>query len=411
MATLPKLPPIQLPGSAIDAATKAANAAKAAAEAAVPSFDTLMSAAKASVNVTADSLTSGASGLFKDASAAIASVGAAQFGIGGAAPDLKAFDAYKKQIADIQKNSLIDMAIAKAGLAQKAMEATAAGKAIGGDAIAGALAATKSIQNLQANLADPAKLAADAAEAALAKADTIASLKANTMLAMLSKPMAPGLAAAMGGSINPALINDLTKLNIIKAQETEASQDPPGEVPPSDTVRPKGKTRDVKFEGPDAAPIAAPPADNRVFAAEIANFSDRVSTARANYYAHIDIKWKKGDPEPTKDVQQKAFNAKVDELYDKIVDRDGANKERLERLAIIKAKPNIADRTAAENTFIAKIDVERKIFNTSEFMKKKDVLWDTYIKLFEKYKQAYDCWLNNGDRFGLPADVEKELKK
>ena len=404
LPSVPKVPSIQLPGSVIDAATKAANAAKAAAEAAVPSFDSLMSAAKASV-------TGAAGGLFKDTSAAVASVGAAQFGIGGDSPDLKAFEAYKQQVADVQKNAVIDMAIAKAGIAQKAMEATAAGKAIGGAAIAGALAATKSIQNLQANLSNPAALAADIAASAAAKADTIASLKANTMLAMLSKPMAAGLAGAMGAALDPALINNLTKLNIIKAQETDASQEPPGEEQPSDTVRPKSSTTDSNLDASGAVPIAPPPVDKKIYGIEIANFSDRVSAARKEYYAYIGVKWKKGDPEPSKEVQNKAFQAKVSERYDKVVGRDGADKERLDRVALIAAKPNEADRTEEEKALIARVDIERNTFNTGEWMNGKAAVWDTYIKLFERYKQAYDCWLNNGDRFSLPADIEKELKK
>jgi hypothetical protein len=404
LPSVPKVPSIQLPGSVIDAATKAANAAKAAAEAAVPSFDSLMSAAKASV-------TGAAGGLFKDTSAAVASVGAAQFGIGGDSPDLKAFEAYKQQVADVQKNAVIDMAIAKAGLAQKAMEATAAGKAIGGAAIAGALAATKSIQNLQANLSNPAALAADIAASAAAKADTIASLKANTMLAMLSKPMAAGLAGAMGAALDPALINNLTKLNIIKAQETEASQEPPGEEQPSDTVRPKSSTTDTNVEAASPPPITPPPVDKKIYGIEIANFSDRVSAARKAYYAYIGIKWKKGDPEPSKEVQNKSFFAIVEEKYDKVVGRDGANKERIAARAIKDAKPDETTRTEEEKALIAKTDVERNTFNTGEWMNGKAAVWDTYIKLFERYKQAYDCWINNGDRFTLPADIEQELKK
>ena len=47
---------IKLPGSLIDSVTKAANTVKAAAEAAVPSFDSLMTAARSSVSVLEDYL-------------------------------------------------------------------------------------------------------------------------------------------------------------------------------------------------------------------------------------------------------------------------------------------------------------------------------------------------------------------
>jgi hypothetical protein len=80
-------------------------------------------------------------------------------------------------------------------------------------------------------------------------------------------------------------------------------------------------------------------------------------------------------------------------------------------MALITAKPNEADRTEEEKALIARVDIERNTFNTGEWMNGKAAVWDTYIKLFERYKQAYDCWLNNGDRFSLPADIEKELKK
>ena len=186
---------IKLPGSLIDSVTKAANTVKAAAEAAVPSFDSLMTAARSSVSVTPNSI--GAGGLFKDISSTISSVGAAQFGIGGVSPNTAGFDAYKKQLADVQKNAVIDIAIAKAALAQKVKEATAAGNAISAGAITSALNATKSLQNLQTTMSDPTALAADVAASAAAKAQAIEGLKANTMLAILSKPLAAALAGAV----------------------------------------------------------------------------------------------------------------------------------------------------------------------------------------------------------------------
>ena len=402
--SVPKVPSIQLPGSVIDAATKAANAAKAAAEAAVPSFGSLMDAAKASV-------TGAAGGLFKDTSAAVASVGAAQFGIGGDAPDLKAFEAYKQQVADVQKNAVIDMAIAKAGIAQKAMEATAAGKAIGGAAIAGALAATKSIQNLQANLSNPAALAADIAASAAAKADTIASLKANTMLALLSKPMAPSLATAMGGALNSALINDETKFNIIKAQETEASQEPAGEAPPSDFVRPKSFSSDSPTVDPVAeAKITPPERDKKVYKIEVYNYAIKRDTARTAYLKHLGVTWKKDDPDPGREVTKAGLEKEVSAIYDKVVGRDGANKDRSTSSDIKDSKPNEADRTEEEKALIAKVSAEKEIFYAGEWWKKKNELFKTYSTLFENYKLVYDAWINNGDRFKLPADLEKELK-
>ena len=406
MATIPS---IQLPGSVIDAATKAANTAKAAAEAAVPSFDSLMSAAKTSVTATASSLTSGATGLFKDASSAISSVGAAQFGIGGESPNTVAFEAYKQKIADVQKNAMVDMAIAKAALAQKVKEATANGLPISSSAINSALDATKSLQNLQANLSNPAQLAADAAASAAAKADAIASLKANTMLAMLSKPMPPALAGAVGSTLNPALVNNLTKLNVIKAQETSATQEVPGQSPPTDTVRPKNFTSKVGLNSDSGPPVAPPAVDKRVYTSEVAAYSDKKDAAKKAYLAYIGVTWNKGDPDIPKDQKTASFDAKISERYDTVIGRAGANQERTDANAISKAKKK-DERTAEEQALIDKVLEDKKTFYASDWWKTYNSVYDTYSNYFDNYKLVYDCWLNNGNRFSLPAAVEKELK-
>jgi len=401
---------IQLPGSFIDSATKAANAAKAAAEAAVPSFDALMSAARASVSATASSISSGASGLFKDISSTISSVGAAQFGIGSESPNTEAFEAYKKQLADVQKNAMIDMAIAKAALAQKVREATAAGNPISSSAISSALDATKSLQNLQANLTNPAALAADAAASAAAKAQAIESLKANTMLAMLTKPMPTTLAGAVGSNMNPSLVNDVTKLNTIKAQETSATQPVPGQSAPLDTVRPKGGFVITNTVEP-SPPITPPSVDNRVYAAEVAAYADKRDNARSVYLAYVGVTWKKGDPNVEKSVQAKAFDDKLAEVLDGIVGRTGANQDRVNANAIAKAKPKDSGlRTAEEQALIDKVEEDKKVFRASSWWKKKGELYDTYSNYFDNYKLVYDCWINNGNRFSLPANVEKDLK-
>ena len=237
-----------------------------------------MSAAKTSVNVTKDSV-GAAGGLFKDISGSISSV-ASQFGMGGDNPNTEAFDAYKKQVADAQKNALIDMAVAKAALAQKVKEATARGEAIASSAVTAAMASTKMLQNMQANLTNPGAIAQLSAESAAAKADAISSLKANTMLAMLSKPLPAAMAGAVGSTMNPALVNNLTKLNIIKAQETSATQAVPGQGTPTDTVRPKGSAMITNIS-PEPPPIAKPEVDKRVYTAEVAAYGCLLYTSDA----------------------------------------------------------------------------------------------------------------------------------
>lgn len=411
MATLPSIPKlpstIQLPGSIIDAATKAANAAKAAAEAAVPSFSSLMDAAKASVSITAANI-GGGGGLFKDASAAVESV-AASFGIGGDNPNTEAFEAYKKQVADVQKNAVIDMAIAKAALSQKVKEATAAGQTIGAGAISGALDATKSLQNFQANLTNPAALAADAAATAAAKAEAINALKANTMLAMLSKPLPTTLAGAVGSNMNPALVNNLTKFNVIKAQETSATQPIPGQRPPSSSIRPTAGSVSASLDSPVAPPITQPPVDKRVFTAQVAAYETKKDNAKTAYLAHLGLTWSKGQPDFTKAERDAAFTAKVDSLYDGVIGRPGANADRIAAIAIAKSKTK-EERTPEEQAFITKIRPENKMWTDGEWNVKKEELYKTYSDYFDNYKLVYDCWLNNGDRFSLPAAVEKELR-
>jgi len=399
--------PIQLPGSLIDSTTKAANAVKAAAEAAVPSFDSLMTAARSSVSVTPDSI--GAGGLFKDISSTISSVGAAQFGMGGDSPNTAGFDAYKKQLADVQKNAVIDMAIAKAALAQKVKEATAAGNPISAGAITSALNATKSLQNLQTTMSDPTALAADVAASAAAKAQAIEGLKANTMLAMLSKPMPAALAGAVGSSMNPDLVNDVTKLNIIKAQETSATQTVPGQATPTDSIRPKDSVGTNTIDPPEAPSTTPPVVDKRIYASETVAYAIKKDAARSAYLAYIGITWKRGDPDPPKEQKAAAHDAKVTENYDGIIGRAGANQDRLDANAISKAKKK-DERTAEEQALIDKVLVDKKTFFAGPWWKKKEELFDIQDKYFDNYKLVYDCWINNRDRFSLPAAVEKELK-
>jgi len=368
-----------------------------------------MSAAKSSVSATADAISSGASGLFKDISSTISSVGAAQFGVGGDSPDTAGFDAYKKQLADVQKNAMIDMAIAKAALAQKVKEATAAGTQISAGAISSALDATKSLQNLQTTMSNPAALAADIAASAAAKAQAIEALKANTMLAMLSKPMPTALAGAVGSNMNPALVNDVTKLNIIKAQETSATQAVPGQGTPSDSVRPKGGVAPAAIDPPVTTPITPPAVDKRVYASQAVAYETKKDAAKSAYLAYIGVTWKKGDPEVPRDQKTAAHEAKVSENYDGIIGRAGANQDRLDANAIAKAKKK-DERTAEEQALVDKVLVDKKTFFAGPWWKKKEELFDIQAKYFDNYKLVYDCWLNNRDRFTLPADVEKELR-
>lgn len=401
---------IQLPGSIIDAATKAANAAKAKAEAAVPSFDSLMNAAKSSVNVSAAAVGT-AGGLFKDISSSINSV-ATSFGVGGPiAPPQAAVDAfnnYKKQLADAQKNAVLDVAVAKAALAQKVKEATAKGEQISTEAINSALGPTKMLQQMQANLTNPAAIAQLTAESAAAKAEAITSLKANTMLAMLTKPLPTAIAGAMSSNMDPALVNSATKLNIIKAQETSATQPVPGQRPPASTVRPTAASVSSSLDSPAAPPIAPPPVDRRVYTAQVVAYEDKKFKAKTAYLAHLGLTWSKGQPDFTKAERDAGLLAELDKVYDAQVGRPGANDDRKSAAAIKKAKPP-ADRTPEETALIDKVEAEKKTFYSKEWWTKRGELYDTYDKYYENYKLVYDCWINNGDRFSLPAAVEKEL--
>lgn len=399
MATLPSLPSsIQLPGSVIDAATRAANSAKAAAEAALPSFNSLMDAAKTS-------LTTGVGGLFKDVSATLNSVGASQFGIGSETPDVAAFEAYKKQVADVQKNAMIDMAIAKAALAQKVKEASAAGQAISAEVAADALNATKSLQNLQSNLTNPAALAADAAASAAAKAAAITSLKADAMLAMLSKPMPTALAGAVGSNMNAALVNDFAKLNIIKAQESSITQPVPGQAKPAPSIRPADTSITASLDSKSAvpAPVAPPSINNRVYKSQVLAYETKKDNSKIAYLAYLGLTWSKGQPDFTKAERDASLLSELKKVYDVQVGRTGAEDDRVAANAIKKAKPP-ADRTPEETALIDKVEEEKKIFYTKSWWTTKNSLYQTYSDYFDNYKLVYDCWINNGDRFSLPAD-------
>jgi hypothetical protein len=266
------------------------------------------------------------------------------------------------------------------------------------------------IQNLQSNLTNPAALAADAAASAAAKAAAITSLKADAMLAMLSKPMPTALAGAVGSNMNAALVNDFAKLNIIKAQESSITQPVPGQAKPAPSIRPADTSITASLDSKSAvpAPVAPPSINNRVYKSQVLAYETKKDNSKIAYLAYLGLTWSKGQPDFTKAERDASLLSELKKVYDVQVGRTGAEDDRVAANAIKKAKPP-ADRTPEETALIDKVEEEKKIFYTKSWWTTKNSLYQTYSDYFDNYKLVYDCWINNGDRFSLPAAVEKEL--
>jgi hypothetical protein len=156
------------------------------------------------------------------------------------------------------------------------------------------------------------------------------------------------------------------------------------------------------------APVAPPSINNRVYKSQVLAYETKKDNSKIAYLAYLGLTWSKGQPDFTKAERDASLLSELKKVYDVQVGRTGAEDDRVAANAIKKAKPP-ADRTPEETALIDKVEEEKKIFYTKSWWTTKNSLYQTYSDYFDNYKLVYDCWINNGDRFSLPAAVEKEL--
>jgi hypothetical protein len=234
-------------------------------------------------------------------------------------------------------------------------------------------------------------LAGFAATAAAGKSDIISTLKADAMLASLTKPMPALMSSVTADSLN---LNKIDKYAAIKAQEataTVAVQKTP------DTIRPSGGTKLT-----DSTTAPAPTDTSKfIFKYELKALGDEYDKIRDTYYKSFGT-----TKEATPDQQQAAYDA----WWEKQL---GTEKEaiRKQSVAIQKAKPDAATRTEEENAIIATSKANGKIVReTPEYIRVQVTYWGDVKKYEEWYKLAYNNWKSSGNRYELPAELEAKLK-
>ena len=234
-------------------------------------------------------------------------------------------------------------------------------------------------------------LAGFAAAAAAGKSDIISTLKADAMLASLTKPMPALMSSVTADSLN---LNKIDKYAAIKAQEataTVAVQKTP------DTIRPSTNTKVTESTPP------APSADTNklLFKYEVRALEIEKDSKRDAYYKAFGT-----TKEATKDEQQTAYL----NWFVKLLGPE-KNAIREQSVAIQKAKPDAATRTEEENAIIATSKANGKIVrDTPEYIRVQVTLWDDLSKYQDWYKLAFDNWKSSGNRYELPAELEAKLK-
>ena len=330
----------------------------------------------------------------------------------------------------------VDMAVAKAALTQKAKEAQARGETLSQADIDSAMGPLNVLKNLQGELAkatqaaaaltsnlaslnlspsaDPsaavgaigalgasltASFSSMAAAGAASKANAITDLKANAMLAQLSKPQPADVAATLNANIDSSKINSL---NLVKAIDRPAPEIP-SQAPAADPNRP-GTASILKDSGSLATSTGA---DNnkRIWTYELEQLKADEKKAKQAYYSSFG-----SSADATKPEQQAAFTAWSISLLDKVVG-PGANAIREQSVAIKKAKPNVADRTPEEVAITEKSAANGKLVRASpEWIRTDPTLWNEFSQYQDWYAELYKNWTVGGDnRFALNAKLLEKI--
>lgn len=241
-----------------------------------------------------------------------------------------------------------------------------------------------------------------AEKAAAAKADTIATLKADMFLSKLTKPLIPAASGFMG-SINTDAID---KFAAIKAQETSIKQVIPAATPPPDEVRPQSTPTTNSIEPAVEPKPQEVPAERRVFAFQVAAYGKKKDKLNVDYFKHIGRTWKPGTPYPS---AQEAVDEMLTKVYDPAVGRPGANADRIVAVALKRNIPRRENQADDEREFLDKIAAERQKFNSSSWKIKFDDLYAKQKQFEENYERLYNCWINKEDKFSLPKEILDEL--
>lgn len=231
-----------------------------------------------------------------------------------------------------------------------------------------------------------ASLGGFASAAVAGKADIIGTLKADAMLATLTKPMPAGLGAIASNNLNLSSIDPYAAIKAQEAPITTVVEKTP------DPVRPKSNSTILK----DIPPNAITDDNNRrIWTHELKGLATDRDAKSQIFWEAIGSSFS-------------APSAEKDEAKNKwIANLLGPAKEavRQQSIAIKKAKPNAADYTEEEASITAASKVNRDAVIAGPdgvaFLARGAEL----TKYTDWYDLAYKTWIESGSRFTLPAEL------
>jgi hypothetical protein len=222
--------------------------------------------------------------------------------------------------------------------------------------------------------------------AAAGKSDILGSLKADAMLATLTKPMPAGLGAIASDNLNLSSIDPYAAIKAQEAPSTVVVEKTP------DPVRPKSNSSILK----DIPPSAVTDDNNRRI------WTHELKGLATDRDAVIEAFWKGvGITSSATAAEKEAAKSKW------LANLLGPEKEavRQQSIAIKNAKPNVADQTAEEVSITAASKANRDAVIASPegvaFVKRGAEL----TKYQDWYNLAYNNWLGANNRFTLPAEL------
>lgn len=384
----------EIPGSVITEVEEEAAEVRSTAEATLPTFTSMLS-----------SINSGSFFPHPDMSS-LSGIGIDISGITGA--------------LNSAKNSLMeDIGMIKSAIEAQAKLALEAGTAFGeeqinsiiGSSPLGALSsiksmisdATSSVSTISGLVGDAQTAAVSAlqssigstlstasATAASARAEIATQMQAIGMASMLTSPMIPQLKTIVSQHV------DMTQFNGFKFLKTNGAPSPSVAKAP-DSYHPQNTTTPSVDSNPNVAPTSQA---QQIFTSQIQGLNTDATSARVAYYNSFGA-----NDSMSKDQVQSAFNSWVASnlTTDQLSIRDQAK-------AILSTQPDSSTWSSEQATIVSQYKELKPWITTTSWFQNVQNLSNINQKYQDWYKQAYDCYMANGNIYSLPTDLVTQLQ-
>lgn len=232
------------------------------------------------------------------------------------------------------------------------------------------------------------------------RADAEKQLGANKLVEVLAKPMSPDIKAVLEKNM------DLSQINKYVVNKTQSVKIPEN-IKPEDAINPPA----IKIPNKDAIEQTSPPPlpaiqskDTHVWIREIEYMDSLLKAADDAYFNYMGVNNRKD-----------TAAANADALIRKIKLSGEMTAQELDildkRTAIVRSKPNEADRTVEEKQIIEEYltNVRPLMLNTKEYLKI-DQMQKDISNAYKDRNAVYNCWKEEKSRFTLPKDLELKIR-